>query len=141
MQYLQETALLFVQYTPNKPHLTIIAQKVVQYSTKTTQNVVQFITYNPLQEILRPRNKRQTIYLCLAHMNEAGLEQKYVKEAFDTNWVVPMGPNVAAYKEVITTAVGGAAGVIHAVDSAVTDCQPNANVEALRVFLVNWCPR
>ena len=24
-------------------------------------------------------------------MNEAGLEQKYVKEAFDTNWVVPWG--------------------------------------------------
>ena len=51
------------------------------------------------------------------------------------------GANVAAYKEVLTTAVGSAAGVIHAVDSAVTDCQPNANVEALRVFLVNWCPR
>ena len=85
--------------------------------------------------------ERKTIYLCLAHMSEHGMEQKYVKEAFDTNWVVPMGPNVAAYKEVITTAVGGAAGVIHAVDSAVTDCQPNANVEALRVFLLNWCPR
>ena len=27
------------------------------------------------------------IYLCLAHMSEAGLEQKYIKEAFDTNWV------------------------------------------------------
>ena len=74
-------------------------------------------------------------------MNEAGLEQKYVKEAFDTNWVVLMGPNVATYKEVLTTAVGGAADVIHAVDSAVTDCQPNAYVEALRVFLVNWCSR
>ena len=36
----------------------------------------------------------------------------------------------------LTTAVGGAAGVIHAVDSAVTDCQPNANVEALRVFML-----
>ena len=91
MQYLQETALLFVQYTPNKPHLTIIAQKIVQYSMKTAQKVVRFITYNPSQEILQPRNKRQTIYLCLAHMNEAGLEQKYVKEAFDTNWVVPWG--------------------------------------------------
>lgn len=42
-----------------------------------------------------------------------------------------------AYKEVIKTAVGGAAGVIHAVDSATTDCQPNANVEALRVFMPN----
>ena len=35
-----------------------------------------------------------------------------------------------AYKEVVKTAVGGAAGVIKAVDSATTDCQPNENVEA-----------
>lgn len=42
--------------------------------------------------------ERKTIYLCLAHMSEAGLEQKYVKEAFDTNWVVPMGPNVNAFE-------------------------------------------
>lgn len=39
------------------------------------------------------------IYLCLAHMSEEGLEQKYVKEAFDTNWVVPMGPNVNAFEK------------------------------------------
>lgn len=32
--------------------------------------------------------------------------------------------------------IGGAAGVIHQVDSATTDCQPNANVEALRVFML-----
>ena len=37
----------------------------------------------------------------------------------------------------IKTAVGGAAGVIKTVDSAVTDCQPNANVEALRVFMLD----
>ena len=41
-----------------------------------------------------------------------------------------------AYKEVIKSAVGGAAGVIHQVDSATTDCQPNENVEALRVFML-----
>ncbi|MBP5540467.1 MAG: aminotransferase class I/II-fold pyridoxal phosphate-dependent enzyme [Bacteroidales bacterium] len=40
-----------------------------------------------------------------------------------------------AYKAIVTGAVGGAAGVIHAASSAVTDCQPNDNVEALRVFL------
>ena len=40
-----------------------------------------------------------------------------------------------AYKQVVTGAVGGAAGVTHAVSSAVTDCQPNDNVEALRVAL------
>ena len=42
-----------------------------------------------------------------------------------------------AYKEVIKTAVGGAAGVIHAVDCPTTDCQPNENVEALRVFMLS----
>lgn len=40
-----------------------------------------------------------------------------------------------AYKRVITGAVGGAAGVTHAVESATTDCQPNDNVEALRMAL------
>ena len=42
-----------------------------------------------------------------------------------------------AYRQVITGAVGGAAGVIHAVDCPTTDCQPNANVEAMRVALDN----
>ena len=44
-------------------------------------------------------NDRKMIYLCLAHMSEEGLEQKYIKEAFDTNWVVPLGPNVNAFEE------------------------------------------
>ena len=43
--------------------------------------------------------ERKTIYLCLAHMSDEGYEQKYVKEAFDTNWVVPMGPNVNAFEQ------------------------------------------
>ena len=43
--------------------------------------------------------ERKTIYLCLARMSEEGYEQKYVKEAFDTNWVVPMGPNVNAFEQ------------------------------------------
>ena len=40
-----------------------------------------------------------------------------------------------AYKQVITGAVGGAAGVTHATSTAVTDCQPNDNVEAMRIAL------
>ena len=39
------------------------------------------------------------IYLCLAHMSQAGLEQKYIQEAFDTNWVVPLGPNVNGFEK------------------------------------------
>ena len=48
----------------------------------------------------------KNIYLCLAHMSEEGIEQKYVKEAFDTNWVVPLGPNVNAFEEDLKRFVG-----------------------------------
>ncbi len=63
---------------------------------------------------------------------------------YDSNYwlcTVTLGPDLKiegqenAYKQVITGAVGGAAGVTHAANSATTDCQPNANVEALRVAL------
>lgn len=49
---------------------------------------------------------RNRIYLCLAHMSEAGLEQKYIKEAFDTNWVVPLGPNVNGFEKDLEVFVG-----------------------------------
>lgn len=52
-------------------------------------------------------SERKTIYLCLAHMSDEGVEQKYVKEAFDTNWVVPLGPNVNAFEEDLKKFVGG----------------------------------
>ena len=44
-------------------------------------------------------SERKRIYLCLAHMSEDGVEQKYIKEAFDTNWVVPLGPNVNGFEK------------------------------------------
>ena len=43
--------------------------------------------------------ERKRIYLCLAHMSDEGIEQKYIKEAFDTNWVVPLGPNVNGFEK------------------------------------------
>lgn len=49
-------------------------------------------------------NKR--IYLCLAHMSDEGHEQKYIKEAFDTNWVVPLGPNVNGFEADLEVFVG-----------------------------------
>ena len=51
-------------------------------------------------------SERKPIYLCLAHMSEEGIEQKYVKEAFDTNWVVPLGPNVNGFEEDLKQFVG-----------------------------------
>lgn len=40
---------------------------------------------------------KKRIYLCLAHMS--GNEMKYIQEAFDTNWVVPLGPNVNGFEQ------------------------------------------
>lgn len=40
-----------------------------------------------------------------------------------------------AYRQLVSGAVGGAAGVTHAASTAMTDCQPNDNVEALRIAL------
>ena len=37
------------------------------------------------------------IWLSLAHMS--GREQEFIQEAFDTNWVVPLGPNVNAFEQ------------------------------------------
>ncbi len=50
--------------------------------------------------------ERKRIYLCLAHMSEDGMEEKYIKEAFDTNWVVPLGPNVNGFEKDLEDFVG-----------------------------------
>lgn len=44
---------------------------------------------------MEKREKR--VILCLAHMS--GNEIRYVNEAFETNWVVPLGPNVNAFED------------------------------------------
>ena len=47
---------------------------------------------------------QKRIYLCLAHMS--GKEQEFIKEAFDTNWVVPLGPNVNAFESDLEAFLG-----------------------------------
>lgn len=39
------------------------------------------------------------IYLASPHMSEEGYEQKYVQQAFDTNWIAPLGENVNKFEE------------------------------------------
>lgn len=53
-------------------------------------------------------NKR--IWLSLAHMS--GSEQSFIKEAFDTNWVVPLGPNVNGFENELSTFLGGDSYVV-----------------------------
>lgn len=53
-------------------------------------------------------NKKR-IFLCAPHMS--GNEQKYMNDAFQTNWIAPLGPNVDAFEKEIATHVGARAGV------------------------------
>lgn len=53
-------------------------------------------------EEIKKENKR--IYLASPHMG--GLEETFVKEAFDTNWVAPLGPNVNNFEKEIAEYVG-----------------------------------
>lgn len=46
----------------------------------------------------------EKIWLSLAHMS--GNEQKYIQEAFDTNWVVPLGPNVNEFEKSLSDYLG-----------------------------------
>lgn len=48
---------------------------------------------------------KQRIYLCLAHMS--GNEMKYIQDAFDSNWVVPLGPNVDGFEDDLKHFFGG----------------------------------
>ena len=69
---------------------------------------------------------RKRIYLCLAHMS--GNEMKYIQDAFDTNWVVPLGPNVNGFEKDLESFVGQDKKVIAlsagtaAVHLALLDC-------------------
>ena len=65
-------------------------------------------------------SERKMIYLCLAHMSESGMEQKYVQEAFDTNWVVPMGPNVNGFEKNLEGFVNGRCPI----KSGMTEIEP-----------------
>ena len=46
------------------------------------------------------------IFLASPHMSKEGYEQKYVKEAFDTNWIAPLGENVNKFEEELAEYVG-----------------------------------
>ena len=87
----------------------------------------------------------QALYKELLKDVEGGLLHEAPSADYDSNfWLctITLGSSLRikgqenAYKDIVKTAVGGAAGVIHAVDCATTDCQPNENVEALRAFML-----
>lgn len=52
-------------------------------------------------------------HICLAspHMSEQGFEKKYVQEAFDTNWIAPLGANVNGFEDEMAKKIGAKAAV------------------------------
>ena len=69
---------------------------------------------------------KKRIYLCLAHMSETGMEQKYIQEAFDTNWVVPLGPNVNGFEEDLKDFVTGANVISTEVERSLDDARDDS---------------
>ena len=50
--------------------------------------------------------KNERIFLSSPHMSEEGYEQEFVQEAFDTNWIAPLGKNVDGFEEELADMVG-----------------------------------
>lgn len=48
----------------------------------------------------------EKIYLSSPHMSEEGYEMEYIKEAFDTNWIAPLGANVNGFEKELAEKVG-----------------------------------
>jgi dTDP-4-amino-4,6-dideoxygalactose transaminase len=57
-------------------------------------------------------SERKIIHLCLAKMSEEGWEKRYIQEAFETNWVAPLGANVNAFEEELKRFLGGEREVV-----------------------------
>ena len=49
---------------------------------------------------------KQHIFLASPHMSEEGYEQQYIKEAFDTNWIAPLGKNVTEFENEMCEKLG-----------------------------------
>ena len=97
------------------------------------------------QEHIDHHKRVQALYEeLLAEVEGITVHKQPAGGVYDSNfWLctVTLDPSLrvkgqdAAYRQVVQGAVGGAAGVIHTASSATTDCQPNDNVEAMRVWL------
>ncbi len=52
------------------------------------------------------KTSNKKIWLASPHMSDEGYEMQYVQEAFDTNWVAPLGPNVNEFEKELAAKVG-----------------------------------
>ena len=50
--------------------------------------------------------EKKRVYLASPHMSEQGYEMAFIQEAFATNWIAPLGPNVDAFEKEVVQRVG-----------------------------------
>ncbi|MEH7019914.1 DegT/DnrJ/EryC1/StrS family aminotransferase [Priestia megaterium] len=81
---------------------------------------------------------RDRIFLSSPHMSEEGYEMEYVKEAFDTNWIAPLGENVNKFEEELANKVGSkSAAALSSGTAAIHLALKAAGVEAGDIV---FCP-
>lgn len=97
-----------------------------------------------LEEHVKHHQRLAALYEQLLAEVDGVAFHKSPSEKYDSNYwlnTITLDPQLKvkgeeeAYAQVVTGAVGGAAGVTHAAASAHTDCEPNRNVEAMRIAL------
>jgi len=81
---------------------------------------------------------KNRIYLSSPHMSEEGYEQQFIKEAFDTNWIAPLGTNVNEFEKELANYVGiGHAAALSAGTAAIHLALKAAGVKAGDIV---FCP-
>jgi len=58
------------------------------------------------KEINTENKSKKRIYLSSPHMSDEGYEKQYINEAFETNWIAPLGKNVDEFEKELAAKVG-----------------------------------
>ncbi len=67
------------------------------------------------------------IYLASPHMSDEGYERQYIQEAFETNWIAPLGLNVAKFEAELAKKVGvKSAAALSSGTAAISSCPKSA---------------
>jgi len=83
-------------------------------------------------------NNKKKIFLSSPNMSDEGYEMQYIKEAFDTNWIAPLGRNVNEFEKEFVAKVGvGSAAALSSGTAAIHMALKAVGVEAGEIV---FCP-
>ena len=81
--------------------------------------------------------EKKRIFLASPHMSDEGYEMEYIKEAFDTNWIAPLGENVNKFEEEMCDKIGSKAAL--ALSSGTAAMHMAIKLLGIRVSDVVFC--